>query len=695
MLLLPFLVEAQNTKNADFCISRTAHSPITASSNTTIRGDSINCNGSTTSAITIPDGTSNVHITKCWLGNTTSLKGVIYVGHNCTNIVIDTCYITTGYYGVDIGGGNVASTGNGLHINYSRIINIQDGTSRPTGGGCSVQLNMITGTGIQVNNNDVYFAGLSLYVGDVLSFFKSNGTSSSPIQCNGNCIEGGSSDPSGKAAIILGDQGGSWQQAYNNKIKNTGYAGIQVQGGSNIDASNNQIYGAKSVISLLGITYRNVAGGSSTNITMGGSKINWTNSSGSIVNKFIASGQTVPTGWLTNTADHVADPTINASLLPDPLWTSCSVVVSPPVISYIPSANVYTAGTTIGTLTPTNTGGSAVSYSVSPAFPAGVTLNTTTGVISGTPTVATPLAAYIVTATNTGGSGTFKLTITVNGTPILPPVFTYSPSINVYSVGQGAITPISPISTGGAVVSYTVTPTLPASLSMNTGTGIISGTPTAISPNTTYTITGTNTGGSGKATLSIQINPNPIVIPNITYSPDTVAVVYGYLIVPMPPINTGGTGTYTISPSLPSGMSISSTTGVISGTPLAVQGQLSYTVSCTNASGTGMHTVKIRITKAHLTITANSQTKFQGQPNPPLTVTYAGFVASDTPTNGLTTLPTVTTTAVTGSPIGAYTISASGAVAGNYVISYANGTLVVELPTSPIYFRYFGGIITN
>ena len=53
-------------------------------------------------------------------------------------------------------------------------------------------------------------------------------------------------------------------------------------------------------------------------------------------------------------------------------------------------------------------------YSVSPALPAGLTLNTQTGVISGTPTANALAADYTITATNATGSSQAILNITVN-----------------------------------------------------------------------------------------------------------------------------------------------------------------------------------------------------------------------------------------------------------------------------------------
>jgi uncharacterized repeat protein (TIGR01451 family) len=59
---------------------------------------------------------------------------------------------------------------------------------------------------------------------------------------------------------------------------------------------------------------------------------------------------------------------------------------------------------------------------------------------------------------------------------------------------------------------------------------------------------------------------------------------------------------------------------------------------------------------------------------PPLTVTYAGFVNSETAAD-LTTQPSVSTTATANSDAGTYLIVASGAASANYNISYVNGTL--------------------
>src|SRR5439155_23476111 len=69
----------------------------------------------------------------------------------------------------------------------------------------------------------------------------------------------------------------------------------------------------------------------------------------------------------------------------------------------------------------------------------------------------------------------------------------------------------------------------------------------------------------------------------------------------------------------------------------------------------------LTVNSATLTITADDKAKTYGAANPTLTVSYSGFVNGDT-VAGLTTPPSVTTTATGASHAGTYPITASGAV---------------------------------
>lgn len=89
------------------------------------------------------------------------------------------------------------------------------------------------------------------------------------------------------------------------------------------------------------------------------------------------------------------------------------------------------------------------------------------------------------------------------------------------------------------------------------------------------------------------------------------------------------------------------------------------------------------VRRAPLEIRADDKARYQGQENPPLTATYLGLVAGDTPSD-LATSPTLTTTATTLSPPGTYPIHPSSAEDPNYAIDYVDGRLaVLPLPTTP------------
>ena len=195
-------------------------------------------------------------------------------------------------------------------------------------------------------------------------------------------------------------------------------------------------------------------------------------------------------------------------------------VPAPSALSYM-SPGQTTVGTAITPLSPT-VSGTVSSYAVSPALPAGLLISTTSGVISGTPTASASQATYTITASNSSGSTTFGLSLTVN--PAAPTALSYTTPVQA-TVGT-AIAPLSPTVTG-TVASYSVTPALPAGLSLNTTTGAIAGTPTAAAPQATYTITATNVSGSMTFGLSLTITRPPLSIAAVsTNSPMALTPLY-------------------------------------------------------------------------------------------------------------------------------------------------------------------------
>src|SRR5690606_5717510 len=207
--------------------------------------------------------------------------------------------------------------------------------------------------------------------------------------------------------------------------------------------------------------------------------------------------------------------------------------------------NVFTVGTAITPLEPVVTG-NVDSYSISPALPDGLVFDTTTGIISGTPATETATATFTVTATNSGGSVSFGIVITVND--VAPTALSYN-TPNVFTAGT-AITPLEPTVTGN-VDSFSISPALPDGLVFDTVTGIISGTPVTETATTTYTVTATNSGGS--VSFGIVITVNDVAPTALSYNTPNVFTV-GTAITPLEPTVTGNVDSYSISPALPDGL---------------------------------------------------------------------------------------------------------------------------------------------
>jgi gliding motility-associated-like protein len=204
--------------------------------------------------------------------------------------------------------------------------------------------------------------------------------------------------------------------------------------------------------------------------------------------------------------------------------------------------------------------------------------------------VVTTSGAYTVEAISNQNT-TLSEIVTVSVTSL--PVIAYSVS---YSFERTkAISSVTPTSTGGTVATYAISPALPAGLAFSTSTGVITGTPTAVSASRTYTVTGTTATSACVGTTTFTLEVFNAVAPSaLSYSPATQTVRQGTAITAMTPTITGGAPTYTISPALPAGLSINATTGIISGTLTAAQtGSVTYTVTATNTGGTTTATVTL------------------------------------------------------------------------------------------------------
>jgi 6-phosphogluconolactonase (cycloisomerase 2 family) len=188
------------------------------------------------------------------------------------------------------------------------------------------------------------------------------------------------------------------------------------------------------------------------------------------------------------------------------------------------------------------------------------------------------LASLVPAACGGGGSS--------GGGATTPPAgLTYSSPTASYET-CGAITPNTPSSTGGAIASYAILPALPAGLSLDPATGIISGTPTAAAVTDTYTITATNAAGDTTADVDLEVTTTAPT--GLTYDDLNPSYAQGVAITANTPTLDAGTtaNAYSVSAgTLPTGLSLDPTTGVISGTPTVLGAPTAVTIEAENCEG--------------------------------------------------------------------------------------------------------------
>ncbi len=156
------------------------------------------------------------------------------------------------------------------------------------------------------------------------------------------------------------------------------------------------------------------------------------------------------------------------------------------------------------------------------ALPTGLTISSTTGSISGTPTMTSSVTTYTVTVTDANSAtatATFSLTVNTAVTAAQAVAATTL----VDNLPATAFTPVTG-SGGTGTLSYGVSPALPTGLSFSTSTGTITGTATAASTATTYTVTVTD-ANSATATASFSLTAILSVAP--TVSVKAIATPYG------------------------------------------------------------------------------------------------------------------------------------------------------------------------
>ncbi len=298
------------------------------------------------------------------------------------------------------------------------------------------------------------------------------------------------------------------------------------------------------------------------------------------------------------------------------------------------------------------------------ALPAGITLSSG-GVLSGTPTAGGSFN-FTVTATDSSPfpgpfAGSRVYTLVIAAPTIVLPATTLAGG----TLGAAYSAAITPASGGTSPYAYAVTAgALPGGLTLNTASGAITGTPSALGTfNFSITATDSSTGtGPYTATqgYSIVVIDSPPVANN-----GTLTVAYNAAATPVPLTITGGAPT-SVAIATPA----SNGTAIATGTTITYQptagfaGSDSFTYTATNSGGTSAPaTITVTVNDPVITITPSGG--FAATVAAPYTQTFT-FNGGAQPWSSfqVTSLPAGVT--ITGTTANTVTISGTPTQAGTF-----------------------------
>jgi hypothetical protein len=247
----------------------------------------------------------------------------------------------------------------------------------------------------------------------------------------------------------------------------------------------------------------------------------------------------------------------------------------------------FVAGSTVTSTTPVvGAGGSgSYTYSIAPTLPTGLAFNTTSGAITGKPTVTQTSPAYTVTV-NDGSStvsGNFNLTINAPA-PLTATIKTTS----IKAMVGKALASTSVVVGSGGVSPYSYAMLTPvAGLTLNSATGALSGTPSSVLAATTETVRVTDALGT-QVTNTFTLQVSPTITATVQVASKTLT--RSTTITSFTPVLGGGSLytpiSYSISAALPAGILFNTTTGEITGTaPSTTARAKNYTVTVRDSAG--------------------------------------------------------------------------------------------------------------
>src|SRR3984957_18595558 len=271
--------------------------------------------------------------------------------------------------------------------------------------------------------------------------------------------------------------------------------------------------------------------------------------------------------------------------------SSVTVTVSALPAITTTQANVTAAPATAGVaynLALAATGGAGTLTWSATGLSDGLSINSSTGAISGTPT-AKGTVTFTVTVTDSSAAGpktaSAPFTITVSN-PAPPAITTTQAQVTAAPATAGSVYGFTFHASGTGALTWSATGLPADGLSLAAGTGIVSGTPTS-KATVSFTLTVSDAFGQSSAVTAFVLTVNNPAAPvitstqaQVTAAPGTVGSVYSFA------FHATGTGTLTWSAvGLPAdGLSLAASTGIVSGTPTTKQ-SVAFTMTVSDTFG--------------------------------------------------------------------------------------------------------------
>ncbi|MBE9608077.1 Ig domain-containing protein [Chitinilyticum piscinae] len=209
------------------------------------------------------------------------------------------------------------------------------------------------------------------------------------------------------------------------------------------------------------------------------------------------------------------------SLVESPLGSAKTLVATAPVLAPVPDQRgvVGTAFTlNLASFVTATNGDPVTGYTLGGTLPAGLSFNSSTGVLSGTPSAAATASLTLSARDKDGVSNSDSFVLTI-AAALVPPVVGNVPDQSGVAGTAFTLNLASFVTAtnGDPVTGYTLGGTLPAGVSFNSSTGVLSGTPSGAAT-ASLTLSARDKDGvsnSDSFVLTIAAAPVPPVVGNV------------------------------------------------------------------------------------------------------------------------------------------------------------------------------------